>query len=415
MTPRAQHLARGLGLFAALFLCTLLLNGLALVRPHLEGDEFVHRALAEQLRHGRYTLRGTAVLEHPEMFPPAIYDRPLHYNPPLYNVVLLGAHRLWQPLPDVLLSLLLTAGTACLVLLYVRRRGGSGALAAALFLLCPITALCTQKLWSEPLLGLLLFAALSIADRDERPWPGWLALLLCAAALVKSTAVLAVPALAFAVSPLARGSLRASGEPTEAPAAWTMWRAHSRTIAVVVLCPLLTTVAWLAVLALASGDAVPRALTSNQAGLQNPFVAAMANKPPWSFFLLPFLLNPGYLLILLSLGGLQGARRLLPLALFALGILGGYTALALLGVGTFHNKYISIACPALAALAALSLATRRASGAPLLAPPLQRLLGAALILVLLAQWIVLTFFQKPMEEVDPRMFLSWPDWLLGGP
>ena len=41
--------------------------------------------------------------------------------------------------------------------------------------------------------------------------------------------------------------------------------------------------------------------------------------------------------------------------------------------------------------------------------------GAALILVLLAQWIVLTFFQKPMEEVDPRMFLSWPDWLLGGP
>lgn len=384
-----------------ILLVTLGLNWPALRAPHNEGDEVVYRLLTEQSGHFRYTLRGTIVQEQPKFFAPSVYDRPIYYHPPFYNAVLLAIRTLVPAFPHVLLSILSTAVTAMLVFALTRRRGGTLAATAAtaIYLLCPITLLVGGKVWSDAFLGALLFGALYVldgplADPTQKLTRGkltLLGLLLLGASLVKTPAVLALPGLMWA-------SMRIEDRKTRLQA-----------LLVVVLVPVVATVGWFAFMAYVSGSAVPGALGDTSDRFQNRFIVAMARKRQFSFFLVPLVLDPALLLIAPILLNKEARRRVLHLAFYALGVAVGYTLLALQGIGTYHNKYISLAIPALSVLAGLSLSPRAAGEPRLFSLAARKLLLVVCLLLLVGQWLILTAHPE-VPEVDPHQF-GWPVWL----
>jgi hypothetical protein len=344
--PAAHHLgARELACAAGAILLSLALNRPFVAAGHGEGDELVHQLLADQLAQGRYTLRGTVVMERPLLFPPALYDRPIHYNPPLFNAALLGLSSAGAP--PGLLPVASTAVTAALACLLAARRAGvlAGAVAALAFAGCPIARLSASKVWAEAFLGLLLVASLYVLDgmllgRDagRRGRLLLLGVLLAAASLTKTTAVLALPALLLGAWQI------------EDPVG------RRRAARVVFLASAGSALAWLAFVAVVSGQALPAAVAPDPSKMQNGFVRAMAAKNPGSFLYEPFLLNPAYLFA--GAAAARAWRRVdgWPLLLFPLCVLLGYTVLALAGIGTYHMKYAAIAMPGLAVLAGTGFA-----------------------------------------------------------
>lgn len=372
-----------------LVLVALVVFDVRVQQAQLEGDELVHVLLVDQLARGAYGLRGTPLLGLPQ-FSAYLYDRAVHYNPPLYDLVLLGVKTLWSPAGYVWLSVLAAAACTWLVYRITRRRTAplAAAVAALLFLGCPIVYLVSCRIWAEATLMLLICLALELCDRigsrPNRPpsaaTQAWLVALLAAAALTKASVLFVLPGLWWLTGTAGRHDHRLRG--------------------LILGVPIALTLLWLGYVARASLLA-PAARVALDDRFTNPFVAELASRPALSLFYLPFVLNPGYLL---ALGALRRPQRrdAAPFALCVAGGIGAFSALAWAGQGTYHTKYLSCVLPMLAILAgvgfdALAEASRRAG---------------ALRLGLVAVVAALLIYENTVHrrtwvaELDPSLYFS---------
>jgi 4-amino-4-deoxy-L-arabinose transferase-like glycosyltransferase len=293
-------------------------------QANLEGDELVHVVLTDQLSRGAYTLRGTPVMQL-HGFSHYLYDRAVHYNPPLYDVLLLGMRGTLGPQRYVYVSLLATILCACLVYRLTRRRASplAAAFAMLVFLGCPIVYLVSCRIWAEALLALLICLSVDCCEHKRLSVQGLagVGLLLAAAALVKASVLFVLPGLCLL-------ALR-----------------DRRLLALLVSVPVLVSAVWLAYVYYADA-ASPPAIAPLDDRFDNVFVAQQASKPALSLFYLPFVLNPGYAFALVAL-----RRKHLPYALCVLGCMLAFSLAAWTGQGTYHTKYISCVMPLLAVLA----------------------------------------------------------------
>lgn len=317
--------------------------------PHVqqanaEGDELVHAVLTEQLSRGLYTLRGTPVLQLPG-FSANLYDRAIHYHPPLYNVLLLIWKALFGPAAYVRLSCLASAGCAYFVYLITRRRASllAAAGAAALYLGCPIVYLVSCRVWAEATLSLWMCAAADLCDRagnDARaPTPSQmlaLSAVLLAAAMTKATVLFALPGLVW---------LSVSGG-----------RVNYRWLALLVGVPLGVTLLWSAYGAHVNAASPPASNWPDDRFTINAFVAEMAAKPPLSLFYLPWLLNPGHVFAFAAMSRSRW-RDSAPFFACVLVSMAAFSVLAWLGRGTYHTKYISCVMPMLAIVSGVGMDT----------------------------------------------------------
>jgi 4-amino-4-deoxy-L-arabinose transferase-like glycosyltransferase len=350
-------------------------------QARLEGDELVHVVLTDQLARGTYTLRGTPVPTLPG-FSRYLYDRAVHYNPPLYDAILLGVRASLGPTRYVYVSILASALCACLVYRLTRRRASplSAAFAMLVFLGCPIVYLVSCKIWAEASLALLVCLIAECCER-KRLGPAGLAglgVLLAAAALVKASVLFVLPGLCLLV-------LR------------DRWR-----LSVLISVPVLVTALWLGYVLYANAASPPAVMPPDDR-FDNAFVAAQASKPALSLFYLPFVLNPGYALGLLAFRR-ERAREYAAYALCVLGCMLAFSMLAWMHVGTYHTKYIGCVTPFLALLAGAGFehvaqhvsARRRA------------LVRAALLLAVAFALIVENAINRRtwIAEVDPSLYLA---------
>jgi 4-amino-4-deoxy-L-arabinose transferase-like glycosyltransferase len=384
-------------MFVALCVFAPLLYRAGFTGVHDEGDEIVHMVLVNQLAQGHYTLQHTIVAQLPQLFSPFLYDRPLHYHPPLYNLLLLGLRRSLGDYPYVAVSVLATVISAAMVFRITRRRTSllSALFATALFSLCPIVYLVTIKIWAEATLACFLCLLFDFYDRrciavqrDGEPPPLSVlpvVLLLAAAVLTKFTALFVLPALLWAAvisrsAPFGR-----------------------RWIVAILLVPCVTAGLWSGAVWYANHGWVPRN-TDPTSRMANVFVAAMQNKHPLTFFYTPVLLNPGYAF---AAGALRRSqlRSTGHLALAAACILFTFSTLGWLGVTTYHNKYIGVAMPFLAILAGIGFDAARRSMPHPLWRYLPALLGFACVAFLLYEHGVHSRLAR-LSEVSPDLYGS---------
>jgi hypothetical protein len=396
-TPRtllvvAQH---AIGLLFASVLAWIVFD-VRIQQTNLEGDEFVHVVLVEQLARGLYTLRGTPVLRLPG-FSAYLYGRAVHYNPPLYDLVLLSLKGFWSPAGYVRLSWLSSAGCAYLVYRITRRRTSppSAAFAALVFLGCPIVYLVSCRVWAEAFLMLLICLAADGCDRvaaqpDRRVSTSTilgLGVLLAAVALTKASVLFVLPGLLWLT--MADGRL-------------------NRKLACTLLgVPMAVTLLWLGYVSYAD-HAAPPLLPLTDDRFDNAFVLEMAHKPALSLFYLPLLLNPGYVVALAALTRAD-RRKSAPFLLCVLGGIVAFSVIAWSGLGTFHTKYISCVLPMLAVLAGIgfeALGASRRSGL--------RLCIAAVIAALLIYENTVNR-RTWVAEVSPALYFGAADPSLSPP
>jgi len=325
-------------------LAGLLLYDVRVQQSSLEGDELVHVVLTEQLRAGSYSPRGTVLMQLPQ-FSRYLYDRAVHYNPPLYNLLLLSVHSTLGAKLDVYLSLLSSVLCAWFVYRIARRySAAAGAtFAMLLFMACPIVYLISCRVWAEATLALLICAIADTCERMGRE-PGrvrrgivlWLIALTAAAAFVKASIVFALPGLFWLAI------LHAHGE--------------RRIPLLMAAVPLLVTAGWVAYVYAANYAAPPESQPIDDR-FNNPFVLALAQKPALSLFYSPFLMNPGYVLALLAFTTRERRRALGPYALCVFGTMAASTARGYFGATTYHTKYVSVVMPLLAVLAGVGFDT----------------------------------------------------------
>jgi hypothetical protein len=143
-----------------------------------------------------------------------------------------------------------------------------------------------------------------------------------------------------------------------------------------------------------TGSMIPRgALPSSDP--TNAFVRMLGQRNVLSLWLLPVLLMPLYVYGWCAL--LTGVAELRPLLAWVGTATAGITGLALLGIGTYHSKYIAFTMPALAVASGCELARRFAESTPN-----QRMLlavGFAYSTVFLG---FVTFNHPEFAEIDPR-------------
>lgn len=311
-------------------------------QANAEGDELVHAVLTEQLSRGLYTLRGTPVLHLPG-FSANLYDRAIHYHPPLYNYLLLVWKMLFGPAAYVRLSCLASAGCAYFVYLITRRRASllAAAGAAGLYLGCPIVYLASCRVWAEATLSLWMCAAADLCDRagkrSDAPTPRPMLVLsavMLAAAMTKATVLFALPGLVWLS--LAGG------------------RVNYRWLALLVGVPLAVTLLWGAYTTYVNAASPPASALPDDRFAINAFVAEMAAKPPLSLFYLPWLLNPGHVFAVAAWHRARW-RDSAPFFACVLVSMAAFSALAWLGRGTYHTKYISCVMPMLAIVSGIGI------------------------------------------------------------
>ena len=366
-----------LAVVASALLIAWLVFDLRVQQLRLEGDELVHVVLTQQLGHGKYSLRGTPVLQLPG-FSRYLYDRAVHYNPPLYDVLLLGVRGVFSETFYVYVSLLASAFSACLVYRLTRLRTSplGAAFAMAVFLGCPIVYLVSCRIWAEALLALLICVIVECCERERLAAAGlWgLGLLLAAAALVKSSVLFVLPGLCWQVLRDRRRLLIVAGVPVAVSALWLGYVYYANA-------------------------ASPPATVPADDRFQNAFVAQQAGKHALSFFVLPLLLNPGYAFALLGL-----RRELWPYALSVSSAMLAFSSLAWIGVGTYHTKYISVALPLLAVLAGSGF---EELGRRLRARRRAFVCGAAAAIVASVLIVENTVHRRTwVAEVDPSLYLG---------
>lgn len=385
---------RSVALLAPLVLALLggfLIYDVRVQQSSLEGDELVHVVLAEQLRAGSYSPRGTILTQLPQ-FSRYLYDRAVHYNPPLYNLLLLSVHSTLGAQFDVYLSLLSSVLCAWFVYRITRRYSdpAGATFAMLLFMACPIVYLVSCRIWAEATLALLICA---IADAFERMGrePGrartrsvlWLITLTAAAAFVKASIVFALPGLFWLAI------LHAHGE--------------RRIPLLMAAVPLLVTAGWVAY-AYGANYAAPPASQPIDDRFNNPFVLEMTQKPALSLFYLPFLMNPGYVLSLLAFTTREHRRALGPYALCVFGTMAASAARGYFGATTYHTKYVSVVMPLLAVLAGVGFDTL---GKELSAA----IRGVARVLIVVAIAGLLAYENSVhralwVAEVDPALYFG---------
>ncbi len=156
-------------LCAAIIALCLALKLPTFLYPRQEFDEIIYWQLTENwLAHGSYSLRGTAILDHPRI-PSSTYDKPLFHHPPLFSILLAPFVASRNPNGAILVSWLGHAlailGVAILCWEWRRRRWH----ATNFFLWLPVLAVAadpvftfvSRKLWPDNLIG--GFGALGMA------------------------------------------------------------------------------------------------------------------------------------------------------------------------------------------------------------------------------------------------------------
>ncbi len=366
-------------LVSALLIAWLMFD-LRVQQSKLEGDERVHVVLTDQLARGTYSLRGTPVLQL-RGFSRYLYDRAVHYNPPLYNAVLLAIRELFGRTSYAHLSVFASGLSAYLVFRLTRRHASWAAALFAMFVFlgCPIVYLVSTRIWAEALLGLVILLAVASCERNGGRAPLIAAgVSLAAAAAIKTSVLFALP-----------GFL------------WFAYRDRARAI-VIVGVPVIVSALWLGYVHYADG-AQPPVPAPVDDRLTNAFVAAQASKPAFSLFYLPFLLNPGYALALLSI---HRARDAAPYALCVFGVMLAFSLLAWIGQGTYHTKYLGCVLGLLAVLAGLGFDSLGARMSVVARNSVRCAVALVVVAVLLLENSV--HRQVRLAEVDPALYTAPP-------
>ncbi len=312
------------------------------VYRHFEGDERVFRELVQRVRTSffDYSMHGSPQLGE---LNPANYDLPIFFHPPAFVYT---ARLLWfLPLP--LVPVLMNLVTIALVFALGRRLYDDecGLWAALLVALCPVTWFMSQKIWIDNMLVMMvaasMVATMYAADRG-RVWAYALAgAIFGLTYLTKVAAILILPSLAvlaFQRDDRRRGAAKVAAFAIPAALMVGWWQ--------------LTLKAY-------NGVWSPSAFPDAGVVAAVPFTALVVDRP-WYFYVINLVeITPVYLLALGA--ALRRRAHELPVVLWVVAFWIGATMFGLRG-GGYQTRYLAPAYPALALLAAATIARFRVPG-----------------------------------------------------